>query len=321
MINSKIKDITNGPVFPIPPSYKDTGELDIGSTTDYINFLETGGANTIVTTAGTSQYNLLDEYEIRRLNEISSAAFSGVKILGLPEFPNTRLAKEIDWLNENIEDDGKTYLMGVYPERYYDDSSIINYFHFIADKSNFPVLFHGRFMRRGNGGLYDFTSSLINKVAIHPNIFGMKEEGSSFNIAYNVCKDIDKDDFAVIVAGGSMRRFNLLKPTGVQTFLSGVGSIFPEIEIDYFNRSVNLEHTMEHFIIEHFENPLFDTFMEIGWHKSMRQALNQKDICCFYNRAPFPDITSEESDAIFNTLRIIENRLASFKEKNFNYSI
>ena len=313
------KNISRGPVFAIPPSYESSGELDIPSVVSYIDFLENNGVRTIVTTAGTSQYNLLSELEIRRLNDTCSRGFSGVKILGLPEFSNTRLVDEIQWLNENIENDGDTYLMGVYPERYYDDSSIIDYFHFIADRSNFPVLFHGRFMRRGNGGLYDYSSSLINKIATHPKIVGMKEEASSFNIAYDVCKDIEKSDFVVIVAGGSMRRYNLLKPTGVQTFLSGIGSVYPEIEIDYFNRLKSIEYTMACHIIEHFENPLFDTFMNIGWHKSMREALKQKDLCCFFNRKPFPEMSHDDSDSIMQTLSLIENRLKTFNESQNSY--
>tara|TARA_R110002051_G_scaffold317023_1_gene397600 strand:+ start:4561 stop:5523 length:963 start_codon:yes stop_codon:yes gene_type:complete len=313
------RDIDRGPVFPIPPSYHENGDLDLNSTASYLSFLEDGGAKTIVTTAGTSQYNLLSRSEIRGLNETCSREFSGIKILGLPEFPTIKLAHEVEWLNNNIENDGKTYLMGVYPERYYDDYSIIEYFHSIANLSEFPVLFHGRFMRRGSGGLYDYSADLINKIALHPRIVGMKEEASSFNISYDVCKDIDKQNFTVIVAGGSMRRFNLLKPTGVQTFLSGIGSMYPEIEIDYFSRLKSIEYTMACYIIEHFENPLFDTFMKIGWHKAMRGALKQKNLCCRFNRKPFPDMSEEDDGSIAETLDLIENRLKTFNESQSSY--
>ena len=58
-----------GPVFPIPPDYTDDGEdLELSTTEFYLKYLFECGAKYIMTTAGTSQYNLLSRDEIRRFN-------------------------------------------------------------------------------------------------------------------------------------------------------------------------------------------------------------------------------------------------------------
>ena len=46
-------------VLPIPPSYHKDGTLDRTQTSKYVQWLEKSGVKCIMTTAGTSQFNLL----------------------------------------------------------------------------------------------------------------------------------------------------------------------------------------------------------------------------------------------------------------------
>lgn len=293
---NKLELLSVGPVFPLPPSYSRGGRLDLTKTKKYISYLSSEKVRTIMTTAGTSQYNLLSSEEIHNLNHCLYDSFSHTKIIGLPALNILALKEEIKYWNRNIKNKGNTFLMALYPERYYNDTTIVKYFHTAANLSKLPMLFHGMFMRNGKGGTYDYTSQLINKIASHNNIYGMKEETSDLGKAFNVCKDIDKNDFCVIVAGGSIRRFNALQSTGVQSFLSGLGSMCPSQEIEY------LKTRSDYFL--QLETQLFDVFMEIGWHKAMREAMRQMGYCD-YNRQPFPSATKIESYKIEKILKVI----------------
>ena len=193
-------------------------------------------------------------------------------------------------------------VMLLYPERYYDDETITGHFYRCADSSELPVIIHAMFMRQGNGGWYDYSSKLINKLVEHPNIIGIKEETSELGKAYNICNNINSDDCVVIAAGGSMRRFNALKPTGVQTWLAGVGNMFPKAELAFRKDTSNLS------IIEDFENPMFDVFMKIGWHKAMREAIRQIAAGCIVNGQPFAKLTSEEKTQIQNILEELKEK-------------
>ena len=55
-------------VVPIPPSYNQNEEMMLGDVETYVKFLENSNVSTVMTTAGTSQYNLLSDDEIMSLN-------------------------------------------------------------------------------------------------------------------------------------------------------------------------------------------------------------------------------------------------------------
>ena len=62
-----MKNFYDGPVVPIPPSYTSEGKLDLDETCRYVRFLYKNGIKVIMTTVGTSQFNLLTRKEIREL--------------------------------------------------------------------------------------------------------------------------------------------------------------------------------------------------------------------------------------------------------------
>ena len=128
---------------------------------------------------------------------------------------------------------------------------------------------------------------------------GIKEEHSNLQSSYNFVSNLNKD-IDVIVAGGSMRRFEYLESAGANSFLSGVGNFFPQIEQNYLdgNREVALE----------LEKIMFDVFMPIGWHKSLRIGLDIMGFTCYYNRDPWPSATEKEIQQIKNVLEIINEK-------------
>jgi dihydrodipicolinate synthase/N-acetylneuraminate lyase len=269
--------IFKSPAYPIPPSFKNKN-LELGSTQKYLTYLKDKGAKTVMTTAGTSQFNLLSIEEIREFNKVIST-FEGNKILGLPSLSNLHLKNEIKLLNaQNLSN---AYILILFPERYYNDEQIILFFKEICNYSDYPILVHGNILKKGFGGNYEYSKPLLESLKNINGFMGMKEEASTL---MHSIKNIP-DKLEVIVAGGSMRRFWSLEPHGATTFLSGVGSFNPEYEeqfyTDYHNNPLNAKN-----IMNKIETPLFNTFMEIGWHASMREALHQMGFM-LDNRDPF----------------------------------
>jgi dihydrodipicolinate synthase/N-acetylneuraminate lyase len=294
------------PVFPIPPSYDERQRLDLEKTSAYCKYLIDRGAEVLMTTAGTSQFNLMSIEEVHDLNTTISQ-LSVTTILGLPGLSYKSLLENIEIANEKYSK-GNTHLMLLYPDRFYDEKTVIDYFFRAADISEFPCYLHGMFMRKGTGGTYNFTSSIINKLMSHKNIAGIKEETNNLGDAYNFCDKSNLADFRFIVAGGSMKRYNFLLPTGVQSFLSGVGNLFPEIEVKYCDHIARGDYESALQIIKEYENPLFEVFMKIGWHKSLREALRQMNLCCENNRDPWPSTSEEEKNEISRVIMSIRER-------------
>lgn len=290
--------IFNSPVYPIPPSFEDQ-LLETESTLRYLDFLKNQGVKTIMTTAGTSQYNLMSLPEVRRFNA-SVFNFQGNKIIGIPAMSSHQLLEEIRWYNSFKLDE--CFLLILFPERYYSNDQIIDFFKTSCSVSDYPILVHGNTIKRGNGGDFIYDYSIIEQLARIDGFIGMKEESPSLDFAIkNLPKDLGLE---IIVAGGSMRRYWTLEPFGATTYLAGVGSFNPKMEEDFY-RNYKLGNMEEaKIIMTEIEKPLFDVFMSIGWHASMRYSLKKmgyiKD-----NRDPFYKLNEKEESLLNKSIEKI----------------
>ena len=286
------------PVYAIPPSFKND-ELDCSSTIKYLKYLENKGATRVLTTAGTSQFNLLSLSEIYFLNTCLINNFSGEKILGLPALSLKHLKAEIEKLNKL--NSPNTKLLILFPERYYSDDQILEFFDVVCAFSLYPVYLHGNPLRKGMGGTYEYTNSLLEKLSRIDNFEGIKEEYSSLDLAIKTISNLDLD---IIVAGGSMRRFWTLNPFGATSFLTGVGNFNPTYSEDFYNTFNTGKYDKCIDIIQNIEKPLFDVFMKIGWHASMREALRHQGYI-LEDRKPFITLSNSSNQEIIKTLNKI----------------
>lgn len=289
--------IFNSPVYPIPPSFTNE-ELEIESTKKYIDYLYANGVKHIMSTAGTTQFNLLNIDEIRIFNKTISE-FKGNKIIGLPALSLLNLKNEIYHLNNEKLDDA--YIMILFPERYYNDETIFEFVKEVCAISKYPLLLHGMPFKYGNGGVYNYSYSLLNKLSEIQNFIGIKEESQTIDFAKN---NINSLNLEIIVAGGSMGRYWSLEPYGATSLLTGVGSFYPSIEEKFFKAYKEQNFDLAKSIINKHEIPLFKIFMKIGWHASMRHALNYLGFIK-QNRAPFYALTNNEKLEIENILNQI----------------
>lgn len=283
------------PVYPIPPSFNE-GQLEFNRTVSYLQWLEEKGATRVMTTAGTSQFNLLSVEEVYQFNRIVAKNFTGETILGIPPLSLIHLLEEIDKLNELKITNCK--LLILFPERYYNDSQIIDFFEQVCHYSDYPIYIHGNPLRKGNGGTYEYTAELLQQLGRIEGFEGMKEEYSSIDLAI---KEVQNIPLEIIVAGGSMRRFWSLAPHGAKSFLTGVGNFNPIHSENFFNYYSTKEYERCLNIIENIETPLFKKFMKIGWHASMRTALSYMGFL-LYDRDPFVKLSSEDKNAVIEAV-------------------
>lgn len=298
----------DGVIYPIPPAFTPDDELDCDAVRRYLSYLYENGAKIILVTAGTSRFNLLDDAELKRFNA-ACLEFPGVKILGLPPLPTKLVEDWLDCINCRQSSEPPDGVILLYPDRYYDDDSIRDYFYHAADISSVPIIVHGMFMRNAvSGGMYEFTLDLIAKLKEHTNILGIKEESISFESAYRASRSAD-DSFLVFSAGGSCRRFLLTHPAGAQNFLGGIGNIYPQIEEAFYSAMKDGRRQTAYKIVRRYEDPLFETFGPIGWHRALQIALDVKDLLPSANRKPFAVAQQSHVTAVRQVLNLIESRL------------
>lgn len=277
----------------IPASYSEDQSLETESTIRYLSYLEDQGVHTVMTTAGTSHFNLLNIDEIHALNKTVANSFKGSKIIGVPALSNRDAITFIERANDYI--DSSCRLMLLYPERYYSEDEIVDYMSDLRSHTDNKIYIHGKTIRNATGGSWDYNASVINKLYNYGILEGIKEEHSNLSKSYDFVSEI-YPEVDVIVAGGSMRRYEYLQSAGANSFLSGVGNLFPKVEQDYLDGltadSLNKEKQM------------FSVFMKYGWHKSLRIALKYLDLTCYHNRKPWPATSVLEEEAI---KKVVEN--------------
>lgn len=291
-----INKFTHSPVFPIVPCYNQNQTLNVISTIKYALYLTENGAEILMTTSGTTQYNLLSNKEIMDLNEGLAKSFPDITIImGLKaeSFLTTQaIIREYNKCNFN----DNVFLMLQYPDRYYNGDIIERYFHILAECSDYPLLIHCKPLQHGvTGKTHDYTSELINKICEHKNIVGIKEETSDLMLAYYVTQEINTD-IGIIVAGGSQRRYNYLVDGWGErvSFLTGVGSLWPRLDIVRLNT---------------YENRLFKVFFKHGWHPALRYALQYLKLIPEHNRMPWPALSKEAYKDIENVVDEIKGMI------------
>ena len=284
-----INKFTHAPVFPIVPCYTERQLLDIDATIKYAQYLVDNGAEILMTTAGTTQFNLLSNSEIQIINKSLAAAFPDKTIIMGLRADSFLLTQSIIKVYNKLRFNDNTFLMLKYPERYYNDDIIERYFHILAEASDYPILIHCNPLMNGiTGKTHDYTAKLINKICSNKNIVGVKEETSNLTQAYSVVKELNSD-IGTIFAGGSQRRYTILSDLGYsgKTFLVGVGSVFPRVDIEY---KMEFDNYGNKGVDNDIESKCFDVFFKYGWHPSLRYALQYSELIPEHNRQPWPSL-------------------------------
>lgn len=283
-------------VVAIPASYDSSEDLELESTKKYLSYLENNLVDTVMTTAGTSHFNLLSNKEVHDLNRCVVENFKGKKIIGIPALSTKQAIEFVEEASDYI--DSNTNLMALYPERFYEERFIKKYMHSIREKTANKIYIHGKTIRNATGGVWDYNSNILNELFYEQVLEGIKEEHSNLYKSYDFVSKLDPG-LDVIVAGGSMRRFEFLESAGANSFLSGVGNLFPHIEQQYLDG--NKDRAIE------IEKIFFDVFMKYGWHKSLRIGLDIMNLTCYNDRSPWPQRDPEEYKEIEKIIEVIKN--------------
>ena len=130
-----------------------------------------------MTTAGTSQFNLLSTEEVHTLNEAVSS-FEGQKILGVPALS---LRHTIDFIKKAKDTylDENSSLMVLYADRYYYDSVLESFLERVTDHTD-KVYLHTPKMRKGKVAIM-YSSRLISCMFTWGLEWNLKKKTQAFN--------------------------------------------------------------------------------------------------------------------------------------------
>lgn len=133
-VYEKLRERIKGPVYPVIPAFKEDFSLDLEKIGEYVEFLNSNNAATLLLTAGTSRFNLLTDDEIFLMNQtvIDANQKRAVVIAANPIVSSTERTVNFACSVEKI---GADALLLYFPERYYNDESVYDYFQTVAEKN------------------------------------------------------------------------------------------------------------------------------------------------------------------------------------------
>ncbi|GAB5539811.1 MAG: dihydrodipicolinate synthase family protein [Salibacteraceae bacterium] len=305
-MNNRLEKIT-GPVIPLPVPFKQDESVDYDALANYVKFLVDKGIPNVMTTVGTSRYNLLSFEEIKRVNEtvVKAADGKAKTIVANPAQGGTHFA--IDFA-KHAEGCGAEFYLVYFPERDYGDEHTMPFFERLHEATNIDILIHEMPRRNGLGpGSNQYGLELLDKLLSFDRIVGLKEEALDADYS-NMLVEKLAHKAIIIGAGGGMSRYLYRDfDRGSKAFLGGLGNFVPELEIEFYHALTSGNKARATEIVEGIELKYFEQVVPIGWHPHLKAALAIKGLMQAWERSPMKNLSSTE-------IAVIE---AAFKQHNW----
>lgn len=290
------KDLIKGPVIPIPTAFNEDETVDTKGLEQYAGFLADNKIPAIMSTVGTSRYNLLSWDEMYAVNEaIVKGAHSQTQTIVTN--PTTGGLKSTIEFGKHAEEIGADYFLVFFPERHYGEENTYAYFKSLCDELDIRILIHEMPMRNGLGsGSVQYSLALLERLFQLENIVGVKEEALDPEYS-NTILDRFAEDILIIGAGGGMSRYLYRDyDRGAMAFLGGIGGFIPELEMDFYNSITSSDKSKAKSIVEDIELKYFEKVVPLGWHPSLKIALYLKGLMQIHERRPMKKFNTNELD-------------------------
>lgn len=294
----------SGPVIPLPTPFTREYSVDYAAMENYVSFLAGAGIKNVMTTVGTSRYNLLSDEEIMQLNKAVVNAGKGKLVTMVANPPVGSLARAVDFA-KHAESIGADFFLAYYPERFYGEENTFRFFETINNVLNKThILIHEMPMRNGlGGGQVQYSLELLEKLLTLPNVAGFKEEALDAEYSNKIVERFH-DKAVIIGAGGGMSRYLLRDhQRGAKAFLGGIGNFLPSLELEFFEAITNGNRAKAEEIVNNTELPYFNEVVPMGWHPTLKAALAVKKLMPPYERPPMIEISGEALEKLKNVMK------------------
>lgn len=286
-----------GPVVPLPTPFMENEEVDYDVLSSYVSFLCDKGIKTVMTTVGTSRFNLLSMDEVKKINEtvVKSAGKDTVTIVANPSHGSL---KDALIFAKHAEEIGADVFLAYFPDRHYGEDAVFEFFETIAKNIKIDILIHEMPLRNGlGGGQQHYSTDLLARLFEIKNIVGVKEEALDLAHSEKIVK-MFSDKAVIIGAGGGMSRYLRDYWLGARTYLAGIANFYPELELEFYEAMQNEEYKKAYKIVHDIEKPFFATTVPMGWHRCLKEALNICGLAPSYERLPMKQISDEHAQTL-----------------------
>jgi len=284
-----------GPVFPLPTPFTADGAIDHDALARYVDFLCGAGVPAVMSTIGTSRFNLLDFAEIKAVNATIAKAAKGrcIVIVAGPLVGTTDV--NVDFAR-HAESAGADAYIAFFPERYYGEEPVYTFFRALSDAVSIGIMIHEMPMRSGYGGNQQYSLDLLDRLTDMPGVVGMKEECMDGNYAYLLHRRLSGK--CGIIGAGSKRLYMRDFHAGARAYLVGIGNFFPRVALDFYQALRDGKTDRAHAIVRTYEDPYFELAVSLGWHIALKETMHLLGLMPPHERAPMPRLTPTQLEKL-----------------------
>ena len=304
-------DITT-PVIPIPTPFLENEKIDFDSLEKYIDFLKQSGIQAVMTTVGTSRYNLLTKDEIKEVNRVVAKTASN-EMVSIVANPNYGSLKDTIEIAEDAEKNGADIFLAYFPDRHYGDDVTYDFFQAISEAISIDIIIHEMPLRNGlGGGQKQYGLELLQKLFSLKNIIGLKEESLDQGYSETILKTF-LPDILIVGAGGGMGRYVRDYWLGAKTYLGGIGNFLPKVELTFIEAMQKKNYEKAYNLVYNIEKPYFATVVPMGWHISLKEALYIQGLMPPFERKPLQRIAKRDREILKESIKRLEERYDTYK--------
>ena len=296
-----------GPVIPLPIPFTKTQRVDYKGLAEYVQFLVKNGIQNIMTTVGTSRFNLLSEREIKQVNKVVVTASNGnaQTIVANPMTGGTSHAIKHA---QHAKDIGANFLLVYFPERFYSEAAIYKHFQVISSAVDIPILIHEMPIKNGaGGGKVAYSIDLLTRLLELENVIGFKEEALDIEHSNKIVRTF-KDKAIIIGAGGGMSRFlDRDFALGAKAYLGGIGNFYPSLELAFFQALEEGNEALAKTIVNEIERPYFEKVVPLGWHPTLKVAMATLKLMSIHERSPMITLNESQQKIVSDAVQTVLN--------------
>ena len=303
--SEKLRKALRGPVVAMTTPFKDDLSLDLDGLRKLTDLYIEGGIKNVIVTGSTGEFfSMTDEERKKVIKTVVDHTNGKMTVIAGCPHSGTQLALELVKFSEDIGADG---VMVTPP--YYSFSGfegIKRHYEIISDESNIGIVvyFSGSVLRfpEVNGMIRENWACPegIKELAAIPNVGAIKDASGNFGFHRDITMGLDGENAQVTVMGSNGMGYHLWGHMyGSKCFLTGLGNIWPKIEVEFFNRLENGDQDGALQIVKEKEIDYLRVAKATGkYWCCVKYLLDLEGLPGGPARPPLLDLTAEDKKAV-----------------------
>lgn len=305
MTPEQLRKKLTGPIVAMTTHFTKDDHIDVDAMKRLTEFYVAQGIRTVIADGSTGEFASLSEEERRVvIKTVVETARGRMTVVAGTACPGTKLTIELTKYAEDVGADGVMITPPYYGFSGFE--GLKKHYRMIAEATNIGIIVYF------SGAVMHTVTNVLNKPELmlelaeagQGHISGFKDASGNFHFYRSVCKLL-KDKVAVMGSNG-MNYYLYAHQFGGPCFLTGLGNIWPKVEIEFDEalQRGDLKKALQ--IVNEKDLPYLKACVATGtYNGAVKALLEAVGLPGGHMRAPFLDCTAEQKAALIKACTVI----------------